>query len=231
MLILIDYDNIPAKVRMRGLNYLFEKIIIKLSKLVEFKRAEFRIYGGWHYETYLSRYAEKIISEVDSINPSLILTSLNKKVIINVTMAYSVISNPHFLLHYTYRKNKQIKKLHCKSPEEVGCTNKYCNLDIVHQFITNKGCARSDCSIKLTDVLTKNEQKLVDSMICSDLIYASIIERKKLCIVSADDDFYPAILTVLACNIELIHIKSFKTSDKYCICKQYSDKLYMELFL
>jgi hypothetical protein len=55
-------------------------------------------------------------------------------------------------------------------------------------------------------MLTRPQQKLVDTMITVDAIYLAQSDPHLLCIVSSDDDLWPAIRTTVLLGRPTIHL-------------------------
>jgi hypothetical protein len=58
----------------------------------------------------------------------------------------------------------------------------------------------------------RSAQKLVDTMLSSDIIFLSF-EKSPIILVTSDDDFYPAILTGVSIGGQILHIET-KDHDK-----------------
>jgi len=209
MIILIDYDNVNDSERNKGLRNLMERIILKLSSnnILNTLRIKVRLYGGWYESNVLSRKGQYLITEIKSNFPDTIKTLDGKKVIINVELASSLEIEPNIFLYHTYRSNQvTFYGYRCQDPINAGCCEPQCPLKYVFEFINNKKCPNNNCAIKPQDIISKNEQKLVDTMFITDIIYHSNIKQYSICIVSSDDDLWPGIRTAILSGAEVIHL-------------------------
>ena len=67
----------------------------------------------------------------------------------------------------------------------------------VTDFFRQKRCPQLGCRTTPGDLLCRQEQKLVDTMITADLIHFAKIGQHDLAVVSSDDDVWPGIQTAL----------------------------------
>lgn len=201
--ILMDYDNLTIIQKRKGLLYNVECISshLKFSN-VNTRNIIVRLYGGWYEKDKITKLAQDLLIEITSVFPQTIALADNTKVIVNVELANSLIIQPKILLYHTYRKRGVPSGLGCEHPIKVGCIKEACPVKTVYEFISQDKC--SECKhVKPDKVLFRSEQKLVDSMIASDIIFLSQ-NKANISIVSSDDDFWPAILTAITLGIEII---------------------------
>lgn len=216
-LILIDYDNLDKRDKQKGLIYLSEKIVNGFSPSdVNNLNVQIRLYGGWYQNQRLTRTAQHLANEITGSFPITAVLNDNKsKIIVNVELAYSLITQPHMQLFNTFRIRGMPYGLDCFHPNQKNCLDPNCQLITVHNFIKSDICGSCN-KIRPADLLYKNEQKLVDTMITSDLIYTANT-FSNVCIVSSDDDFWPGILTALNFGVRVtqIHTKGKPTPHHY----------------
>lgn len=207
MLILVDYDNINRTSTRRGVTYVVREILSKIdpTDLNGINRVDIRLYGGWYEQNNFTIKAQNISTEISANFPASMKISDNiTSVIVNCEMAYSLLSDPNNHLFHTYRRRGVPTNLRSRHPNQVGCTNATCPIIPLHSFIKNDIC--NSCSvIKPENILFKGEQKLVDTMLTSDLIFSSGIQSE-LCIVSSDDDFWPGIITTISSGKRVLHL-------------------------
>ena len=77
-------------------------------------------------------------------------------------------------------------------------------------FLENQRCPGQDCWVTQEQVLRKGEQKLIDTMIVSDVIFLATQGCKDLVVVSSDDDIWPGIRTAaeLGASVTLVHTRN-----------------------
>lgn len=208
--ILIDYDNLSRFQKSKGLLYNIELVISQLtSTQVAYKNITVRLYGGWYENDKATKLAQALTAEIRSVFPTTSVLRDGKQVIINVELANSLIVVPGKLLFNTYRKRGISSGLGCEHPINVGCKETSCPILGVHDFFNSGKC--SSCNHVTPDILLyRSEQKLVDSMITADIVHLSK-DKQSICLVSSDDDFWPAILTAVTLGSMVIQ---FHTDDK-----------------
>jgi uncharacterized LabA/DUF88 family protein len=206
--ILVDYDNIRIEERRKGIFYVIELIVREFNQSeIEELNIKVRLYSGWYDEENLTKSAQDLSSEIKSIFPTTIALMDGKMKIINVEMAYSLISHSGIHLFNTYRIRGFLYGLKSVNPVELGCMENHCPIKTIYDFIKNGKC--SICGkIKPKDVFYKGEQKLVDTMITADMLFLAYNTNGSLCLVSSDDDFTPGIMTALAMNKKIVQVKT-----------------------
>ncbi|MBO6522371.1 MAG: hypothetical protein JJ971_00970 [Balneolaceae bacterium] len=212
LVILIDYDNIKSIFRQRGLVHVVDRIMLNISPSISkvYNRYRLRLYGGWYESNNLSRNAQMLSAEISSNYPDVRKIKKNDKEsssIINVELAFSLESDHKHKLFNTYRKNRTPHGIRSAKRPFNQCSNpKSCTLDCIPSFLNKKKCPDHTCQASLNDILIKNEQKLVDTMLTSDIIFLSFRDNDEVCVVTSDDDIWPGINTALFNNTQLIHL-------------------------
>lgn len=207
MIILVDYDNIDKAILRHGIVYVINKIVSKVdtNEITSSRHITVRLYGGWYEQTHFTRRAQNLSADILASFPSTATLSDNQtSVFINCEMAYSLLADPTNHLFHTYRPRGIPQGLKAKNPSTCGCSATNCSALATYQFIINDICTSCN-TIKPKDILYRSEQKLIDTMLTSDLIFSSN-QSFNLCIVSSDDDFWPGIMTTLTYGKKVIHI-------------------------
>tara|TARA_R110001599_G_scaffold1889_4_gene9962 strand:+ start:432717 stop:433508 length:792 start_codon:yes stop_codon:yes gene_type:complete len=211
-IVLVDYDNVKLLFRNRGVEHVVNRIITNISPRLnsKYNRIRLRLYGGWYQNQTLSKNAQKLSSDITTKFPTVESINFNNEIykcIINVELAYTLEFDHKHKLFNTYRKRTIPSGIKANRAPYHNCkNNKNCELSNIYRFIKDKSCPNSICDVPLNDVLEKNEQKLVDTMITSDIIYLSFNDNTELCVVTSDDDILPGINTALYNNTKLIHL-------------------------
>lgn len=212
MIVLVDYDNVDREDLRAGVLGLVDTIAraIDPEPLWEDRRLDFRLYGGWYEDNRFTRLAQNLAIELYRDFPRkcfLICSKGRFPVSLTTELAYSIAARPEKHLFATYRHRGQVKgRLICRSPNHIGCQRTDCPMTAVERFFRTRTCPHKGCSLTFDDFLSKSEQKLVDSMLITDLLHYSKIGHRRIALTSSDDDFWPGILAVLIDGVELIHI-------------------------
>lgn len=211
MHILIDYDNVPRIITRRGPVYLLEKILYSIgpSRITK-NKIYAHLYGGWYETNRPSPRAQTLAPIVFSDFPKPITITTPGHavtVLVNCELAYALQVNPSHHLLRTYRRHSVPYGLNCKNPKTSGCRSNPCAIQAVYDFFTNKKCINPACNVRPKDVMIKGEQKLVDTMLAADVMHFSVnLKEPNICIVSSDDDLWPAVVMALYAGTEVFHI-------------------------
>ena len=211
MYVLVDYDNIPLKLKNLGVDIVIDSLADSLlNNAVAGDAADrdlrFRLYGGWfNAEGSLSRNAQKLTGKVQGTFPKdrevvRIDGESNERIgrqTIHAEMAYTLLVDRNRQLHSTYRETKETDfRIKCNNPSSV-CKQTSCSLQNLHRFFDKKRCPDQACDVSVKDILEKEGQKLVDGMLMSDLIFLNENHEPSIVLASSDDDLWPAIIHVL----------------------------------
>ncbi len=214
MIVLVDYDNLPRLERKRGLIHVATKIVetIGSQRLRASARVRLKLYGGWLENNSLSPYAQRLSADVQRFFPraiSVVDSQGQARVIVRVDIGYSLEIEPAFSLSNTFRRRGVPKGLTCAAPPVLNCGNPAnCAVSAFHSFVTNDECSDQACSVPLKDILTRHEQKLVDTMIVADLIYLASSGSSEVVLVSSDDDLWTGIKSALLIGTSVLHIQT-----------------------
>lgn len=218
MVVLVDYDNIENALTRLGVHYIISKIISKIdpNEVSSGNRISTRLYGGWYENNNFTRRAQNLSADIRSNFPTVLtLSDNNTTVVVNCELAFSLLADPTNHLFHTYRSRGMPEGLKIMHPSKLGCTDPHCPLVTTYDFFTNDVCSLCG-NVRPKDMFYRGEQKLVDTMLTSDLIY-SVNQQSTLCIVSSDDDFWPGIITTLASGKMVIqlHTRNRQTPGFY----------------
>lgn len=207
MVVLVDYDNIDKSILRLGIFYVINKIVSKIdpNEVINGRHVTVRLYGGWYEHSSFTIRAQNLSVDISSSFPNTLMLSDNRtSVIVNCEMAYSLLADPTNHLFHTYRTRGIPTGLKASHPRNCGCSSINCPIENVFYFITNNIC--NVCNVVTPeDILYRGEQKLIDTMLTSDLIYSFNLSSN-LCIVSSDDDFWPGIMTTLTLGKKVVQI-------------------------
>jgi uncharacterized LabA/DUF88 family protein len=208
MIILVDYDNIETAILRLGIVHVVNRIVSKIepTEVDSNHRITIRLYGGWYLDSSFTHLAQALSADVSANFPNTSMLSDNStRVIIKCEMAYSILADPTNHLFNTFRPRGMPSGLKAYNPNiSCGCTNATCPIVATHLFLRNNKCGVCN-TVKPEDVFYRGEQKLVDTMLTSDLIFSSN-QSANLGVVSSDDDFWPGIKTTLATGKKVIQI-------------------------
>ena len=219
MIILVDYDNIEIAILRLGIVHVVDRIVSRIdpTEVDVNRRIRIRLYGGWYLNDSLTHRAQELSTDISTNFPDTkSLSDDSTKVIVSCEMAYSILADPTNHLFSTFRPRGIPGGLKAYNPTtSCGCININCPIVTTHDFLKNNICSVCN-TVKPKDVFYRGEQKLVDTMLTSDLIFSSN-QPSNLGVVSSDDDFWPGIKTTLANGKKVIqfHTRNRTTPNSY----------------
>ena len=206
MNVLVDYDNVRQHHRTKGLVYVAERVLQAVSAVhpTLLRRLRIRLYGGWYEGLVLSRRAQDLAAELLVEFPRVIFAA-GTPVRTEMELAYSLEIDPSRHLWHTYRLHG-LTDLASHPPASVGCSRTACALSNMYLLLSTGICPEPGCTLEPRDLLFRRQQKLVDTMLTADLIFFAQSDPQPVCIVSSDDDFWPAVRTALVHGKIVIHV-------------------------
>ena len=209
--ILVDYNNVLEAHRRRGVRYVTERVLSAIgpNHLGGRRRAMFRLYDGWYEFQSPSRTAQEVSADVQANTPHTATLSdgpASARIVVSVELAYSLRSDPTLHLWHTFRPKAPQSNFACKDPQQAGCQVSACPLQPTTAFITRQRCPTSGCPVTPADLLVRNEQKLVDTMIAADLFSLFLRTSPAVALVSSDDDHLPIIRMLVREGMTVFHV-------------------------
>lgn len=212
VLALVDYDNVPVLHRNRGVEHVIGRILdtVGPGAFTSGEHVRIRLYGGWLEESSLSRSAQVLTAELSQSFPkavNIVHGQAQTTVIVAPELATSLLINPRRILENTYRPKGMPQGLRCEQPPYAGCIDSHsCPLFPMHAFISSTGCPTQGCGVELTDIVKRAEQKLVDGMLITDLVYLAHTGEFSVMVVSSDEDIWPGILSAITLGTRVYHL-------------------------
>jgi hypothetical protein len=207
MKVLVDYDNLPIEATRKGLVYLADRILTSVSPAVDARQAmDFRLYGGWDRNNRMTKTGQDLSVEMQSNFPKT-LRKGQSHVVLNMYLAQALEALPNKRLPNTFRE-EPMRKIKCQTPSRVTCRNISCPIDPMAFFLNTGRCPVDGCSAEPSMLLSRNEQKLVDTMIVADMIHLASRGESLIGLVSSDDDMWPGILCALNIGADILHLQT-----------------------
>ena len=199
--IFIDYDNLGIH-KTSGILDIVTKVLIQTPIDLPFARGtcDVRVYGGWYEGNIMSQLAQKVAVSIQRQFPAIIRVPRDGGTIpllVNAELAVSLLEEPAHHLFNTYRKKGRPNNIRVYSPGEVGCIDASCLLPFTRKLLKTGKCPISTCDCKSDDLIYRHEQKIVDTMLTCDLLYATRLDLDYVILISSDDDFLPPVRTCL----------------------------------
>lgn len=213
MLILVDYDNVPATDRSSGAEHVVRKLISLLPyKAPAGQRIRARFYGGWYEGGKLTKYGQHVFTELNKCSPVRIAQGDGSIVLANVELVYSSLAHPRTLVGNTYRQQDVRDGLRCEARPWLQCADEPgCPISSIESFVNRGACINQVCSIRPKDLLSRMEQKVVDTMMVADLAHAHDHGYCDLCVLSRDDDIWPGLGVAALKASSLYHVSTAKS--------------------
>lgn len=206
---LIDWDNINPMWRNRGVAHVIATCLsrIDVSAVPPMRRIKVRLYGGWYRETVISRVAQALVPQLEEEFPRPERVWRDVHTLVEGDLARSIAQAPATTYTHTFRERSTTGHLAVAAPPFPGCRNPAaCPIAHLHSFLGANQCSQPDCAVSRDMVVSKPEQKLVDTMLAVDLFHFSRFSNRWIAVVSSDDDLFPAIHAAILNGASVLHI-------------------------
>ena len=205
--VLVDYHNLPRSVRNSGT----VSIARTLDELVQAHvpktdEVHIRLYGGWYDEAGLSNDGSRLTQEIGRNFPIALSERRGQIRYIFCEIASSLIESRSDLLPATVRRAHGLGWFE-KQAHPSGCVDlPGCTISTVMNW-SRRGCPSTNCPVTHFEAFTAKQQKLVDTLLCCDLLSVAGAESRTL-VVSEDDDLIPALLLAGSRGARIWHVRS-----------------------
>ncbi len=204
-MIFIDYDNLLPLQKTAGILNVVTKALIQMPFDASAVRigCDVRVYGGWYEGPVMTHLAQTVAVELQRDFPAIIRLPKQQSqegyrtVSTNAELARSLLQEPDHHLFNTYRRKGKPANVRVEEPTIVGCVDPNCILPMMKKLLRTGKCPKPGCGVAVGDLVYRHEQKIVDTMLACDMIYAAGGRIEHIGLVSGDDDFLPPLRTVL----------------------------------
>lgn len=210
VLILIDYDNVEERTRRLGVEHVARKVVALADVSgATLRRVRARLYGGWYEGGRLTRRGQQLSTDIRSCTPIRIARSDGSIVLVDVELAVSILAAPRTTITNTLRTKGYPRGIQCDSRPWQSCfAPSACPMAAVHDFIQSGVCTNPSCSIQPSSILTRMEQKVVDTMMVTDLIFSAQTGEDWITLVTRDDDIWPGLFIAAGHAHRISHIST-----------------------
>lgn len=193
VLCLIDFDNMPVQIRNGGLGAFANKLLVNISgTIASFQDVRVRLYGGWYSQGGLSNSGSRLTQEISRIFPIAIAVQGQIVHRIHCEIASSLVDNRAHVLGWTHRQRHGIRSVLARKSPPLCASQGACVIDAVVSW-SRGACPIAGCSVKVKDAFAYGEQKLVDTLLCCDVLALSLRRPSPpIFVLSDDDDLMPA---------------------------------------
>jgi hypothetical protein len=223
--VLVDYDNVDRTLSAVGpVNC--AKILLQAIPRDVLRGHDsilVRLYGGWRSNGRLTNAAQRIVPDIRAASPTVVSvpgvpTPTAKKLVVELAEAPIGLTTP---LDQTLARDRTLRRFRANPSALSGCVNvSNCGMSAHFALSHALACSNSACSGVLGDLLVRDEQKMVDTLIVADLAHQVFVGKAShIAIVSSDTDMWPGVLLALqhACNVHHIHTRNGGRTQRHLL--------------
>lgn len=212
--VLVDFDNVEVIHRRPGPVSLSKMLISLLppSLVARHTGIAVRLYGGWRVNSVRTRLAQQLVPDIQSNSPCMI--SVNRlgspaTLRMNVELADGPIAT-RVILEGTFAQERSLRKFSVRNPLPACANSVACGMSQFQNVSHATSCTLASCASTLGDILVRDEQKMVDTLMVADMAHQAFVNGSKdLVLVSSDTDLWPGVLLSLraGCGVTQVHTK------------------------
>ena len=214
LFVLVDYDNLGDFRTAKTLDAVIRHIESRIPNdfMQGISRVEVRLYGGWTTGRSLTRQAQTIGAEIQANFPATTrrLDQSGKLItrILTVAFARSGLFLPSEDLADTFMPRRSVRNVQIDQSGWRACASpQRCQLAAVENFLRDGQCDFGSCGVTTRDLLRRNEQKQVDTLLVADMAELALRQgTKRVAIVSSDADMWPGVLLCLSAGASVCQI-------------------------
>lgn len=211
--ILVDYDNLDRAITRAGPVALARTLtpLVPAGVLADHDSINVRLYGGWRTQGSPTVVAQQLIPRIRADCPTVFPMRTpqgeHKHLRLNVELADGPIGS-RILLQETLARNRGLRRFRARPLTPGECTRPLnCGLTAFHQVSHQTECQSPGCSVRLSELLVRDEQKMVDTLLVADIAELTLVQRSPtVVLVSSDMDMWPAVLLAIRIGSNVIHI-------------------------
>ena len=169
----------------------------------------FELYGGWFEGISVTRRAQKLAAQLASFPVPVSVTdgSNAHPLIAAAEFATGLLPEPRVFLTHTFRPRSGVAGISCAAPPFTGCVLPGgCAIASVYGLVAAGQCPEPGCPVIQESLLSRAEQKLVDTLLVADLLHLAHANQDPIAVVSTDDDMWPGIRLALLQGTPIFHI-------------------------
>jgi hypothetical protein len=183
---LIDWDNLSDRKLSHGIVALAHSIFNIASRIdPALDDVILRCYGGWYDAAGLTRRGTRLAQAIQSAFPIIKRQGTTLKYV-KATLASSNLDTPIVVFDQTVRQRGGLPNLWrgaiaCSVPAN-------CSVNTVISWSRYKKCPEQPCAVLTSQAFQRHEQKLVDTLLTTDILSLSRDNAPFTVFVATDDD-------------------------------------------
>jgi uncharacterized LabA/DUF88 family protein len=212
LFVLIDYDNVDQSITRAG-PIECAKILVQLvpeTIVAKYDAVTVRLYGGWRENGSLTRLAQTIVPEIRRQSPTVIPTNSKhgaSSLRLIVQLADSPIGS-NIPFDQTLARERSLRRFRAAPSKLADCRDiANCGMRGFYRLDHLSPCANEACGSVLGDLLVRDEQKMVDTLLVCDIAHqAYSVRASDIVVVSSDTDIWPGIHLALKGGCRVLHV-------------------------
>lgn len=212
--VLVDYDNVPPHIWAPGPIAAAEALCARLPASVIGSETELtvRLYGGWRTGSKATIRAQKLIPELTAGSHRFIARPGHapsaSKIRLVVQLALSPLGSSS-VFPTTLAKDRSIRSFRPRASHSSPCVDpSACGLNFLANLTHQSECTTAGCANTPKDLLVRDEQKMVDTLMVADMAHAALIDcDKDIVVITSDTDIWPGVLLAIkgGCGVTQLH--------------------------
>lgn len=202
-LLLIDHDNLLPPHHNQNPEALSHELLRLVRIVRELRpglgRFTIRLYGGWYSQGILTSHGSRISQQFAGSDLFPLVDDDGVIIRGSIALVQELLASPAYLLADTYRPSGGMPTIRLASrgtPADCPEDRERCPIYIAHRVSRWKAdtCPHDSCSVGMREAVVSSRQKMVDTLLACDVLYAGQNTPSTVCVVTSDLDLVPPLL-------------------------------------
>lgn len=214
--VLVDFDNVEPSLTRAGPINLAKSLVplVPSAVLARYDSIQVRLYGGWRSMGTLTKGAQRLIPDIRAGSPTVVGRpgpSTGTPIRLTVELAEGPIGMTT-QLQETLVHDRDLRRFRARATwAECANPGSGCGMNSYSALSHATPCSASGCGSRLSHVLVRDEQKMVDTLLVADIAHQALaLKATDVVVVSSDTDMWPGVLLAMraGCNVVHLHTRS-----------------------
>jgi uncharacterized LabA/DUF88 family protein len=223
--VLVDFDNVDPMLRRAGPVNFAKSLVAAIPPSITTKHGALlvRLYGGWRSQGILTTSAQRLVPDIRGASPANVVVA-DAGVLTNVRLAVELSEKAmgsNALFTDTLAKERGLRSFRTRTSPWHECEDvTACGFRGYANASSSTSYAHVTCGVRLDDILVRDEQKMVDTMIVADIAYKALVDKvSDIVIVSSDTDMWPGVMLALraGCYVTHVHTRSGGKTQRHLL--------------
>lgn len=212
LVVLVDFDNVDSSLTRAGPMNMAKALVplIPDPVLARHTSVLVRLYGGWRSQGTLTTSAQRLVPDIRAGSPTVVgrpSPNPGPPIRLTVELAEGPVGTAT-VLQETLVRDRDLRKFRARPHwSECSSPGSNCGMNMHAALSHATQCSAPGCTSRLSHVLVRDEQKMVDTLLVADLVHQALaVKATDVVVVTSDTDMWPGVLLAVGAGCNVVHI-------------------------